>query len=120
MKVPEMEINSDTITTMATGISKMTNNNPIASHMKQLYLSGKTENVLKHIGNTVSDKANEFPLKKRNKLWFQKLKEAFESHEYQNIFLAGGVAHLPGPFNILDRLEEEGFIIQRFTRSSEN
>ena len=50
-------------------------------------------------------------------MWFQKITEAFESHEYENIFVAGGVAHLIGPFNVLDMLEEEGFTIKRLSCS---
>lgn len=123
MEKPEMEINSDMVNAMATRFLKMTNNDAIIAltkQLKQLYLSGKKEDVLKYAANALNDKAKELLLKKRNELWFQKLKEAFESHEYQNIFFAGGVVHLLGPFNILDMLEEEGFIIQRLTCSSEN
>ena len=120
MEIPEMEINSYTINTMTAGIVKMTSNDLMfPPQMKQGYLSGKKENVLKYISN-MSDKTKEFLLKKRNELWFQKLNEAFKSHEYQNIFLAGGAVHLFGPFNLLDMLEEEGFIIRRLTCSAEN
>ena len=113
MEITEMEIDSKFIDILITNLSGIMNiNNMINSPQKEHYLSGNEEVFLRYI-STVNDKAKEILLKERNEVWFQKLKEAFESHKYENIFLAGGVAHLIGPFNILDQLKEEGFTVKR-------
>ena len=41
-------------------------------------------------------------LKDRNEKWVDGFKEAYESDQYQQIFLAGGTAHFIAAFNVLD------------------
>lgn len=79
----------------------------------EIYLSGNEEDVRQYSIEAIDDHIKQSLLKKRNKVWIQKIIEAFESHESENIFVAGGVAHLLGPFNVLDMLEEDGFIVKR-------
>ena len=50
-------------------------------------------------------------LKDRNEKWTAKFKSAYE--DYDQMFVAGGVAHFAGPHNMLDMLREEGFFVQR-------
>ena len=52
-------------------------------------------------------------LKDRNERWLTKFKEAHKSGNYNQIFLAGGLAHFIADFNVLDMLEKEGFSISR-------
>ena len=51
--------------------------------------------------------------KNRNELWLEKFLSAHR--DYENIFLAVGLAHLLGTHNLLDMLEENGFSIERMT-----
>ena len=92
---------------------------PEASSSKTVYLSGSEEGVRQMLNSDyVSKEQIDILLKNRNELWFQKIIEAFESLEYANIFVAGGLAHFIGLFNVLDMLEAEGFTIQRLSCSS--
>ena len=54
-------------------------------------------------------------LRNRNELWLQKFMKA--QAEYENIFLAAGVRHFIGSYNLLDMLEDNGFSIERMTCS---
>ena len=117
MEIAEMEIDSKFIDSLIASLSEIRNiSNVIHSSLKEHYLSGNDEGILQNI-NTLSDKVQETLLKERNRVWFQKLKEAFGGHEYENIFLAGGATHLIGPFNLLDMLKEEGFAVKRLSCS---
>ena len=49
----------------------------------------------------------------RNELWLQKFMEAHA--RYENIFLAAGLHHFIGIYNLLGMLIEEGFSIKRMT-----
>lgn len=115
----EREIDSNDINTLVTTLFE------IKEALKEMipvfratYLSGNKESALQYINDlSKNGKAVEFFLKNRNELWFQKLKESFERSEYENIFLSGGIAHLIGPFNLLDMLEEEGFTVKQLSCS---
>ena len=54
---------------------------------------------------------NQNLLKARNEIWLEKLLSAHNS--YNNIFVAAGLVHFTDNFNILDKLKEEGFSVQR-------
>ena len=54
-------------------------------------------------------------LKNRNALWLEKLLEALESQDYEQIFLAAGAAHFTEYANLLDMLKAEGFSIRPVT-----
>ena len=49
-------------------------------------------------------------LRKRNEIWLKKLVSASE----KNMFVAGGLAHFQGSYNVLDGLKKEGFSVRRF------
>ena len=54
-------------------------------------------------------------LKNRNELWLKKFIEAHTG--YESIFLAAGLSHLIGSYNLLDMLEKNGFSVERMTCS---
>ena len=115
MEVTEIEVDSRFIDTLIAGFSNMIdmlNSSLFNSSMKENYLSGDEEALLQYSG-ILDDTAERVLLKERNPVWFQKLKDAFEGHDYESIFLAGGALHLIGPFNVLDRLREDEFTVQR-------
>ena len=117
-EITEMEIKSDYMDEFIRSFSGgMFTQNPLPQFSKEAYLSGNTEIALQLQDIGIGNKEIEFLLKDRNELWFQKIIEAFEANEYENIFVAGGAMHLIGPFNLLDMLEEEGFIIKRLSCS---
>ena len=77
-----------------------------ASHYKTYDLNTVEQTIIK------SHKTNEdIFFKKRNELWLEKFLSAHR--EYERIFLAVGLAHLVGNYNLLDMLEENGFSIER-------
>ena len=49
-------------------------------------------------------------LRKRNKIWLEKLISADE----KNMFVAAGLAHFQNPYSVLDSLKKEGFSVKRF------
>ena len=78
----------------------------------QSYMSGDVD-ALKSIGVF----SKEALLKNRNELWMKKFKEVHENPEYESIFLAGGISHFVGSFNLIDQLKEEGFSVSMITCS---
>ena len=122
--IKEIEINSELMNTSIRmrPINTPISNTPISTqvlHEKTIYLSGNKEHVIQEINKYHSQEKQKIMLKNRNELWFQKIIEAFESPEYANIFVAGGVGHFIGLFNVLDMLEAEGFTIQRLSCSAD-
>ena len=53
-------------------------------------------------------------LRKRNEIWLTKLLSAHKQEGNTNMFVAAGLAHFQGPFNVLDKLKKEGFSVKRF------
>lgn len=62
-------------------------------------------------GREQMDFVNEVMLKSRNEIWLTKIIKAFENHN--SIFIAAGLLHWLGEYNLLDMLKEEGFSINR-------
>ena len=75
-----------------------------------LYRSYDVNLFIKHGKKVKNEKVF---LKDRNELWLKKFMPARD--EYNQIFLAVGLQHLIGNYNILDSLEKEGFHIERMT-----
>ena len=49
----------------------------------------------------------------RNLLWLKQFKQAYQNENISSVFIAGGLAHFIGPYNLIDSLKEEGFAIHR-------
>ncbi len=58
----------------------------------------------------------EHALKDRNEKWMAKFLSAYNN--YNNIFVAVGVAHFIGPFNLIDMLKEAGFSVEQMSCSN--
>lgn len=56
-------------------------------------------------------KSSKVLLRDRNEHWLTQFQSAHD--EYDNIFVAGGVAHFIDNFNFVDMLKEEGFSVER-------
>ena len=56
-------------------------------------------------------------LKERNEIWVQKLVSAHAKEQNENVFVAAGLLHFTGPYNVLDMLKKEGFSVERFNAS---
>lgn len=56
--------------------------------------------------------------RQRNEIWLGKFQKAHGNREYENIFLAGGLLHFIGPFNLLNMLQENGFSVLPVTCSN--
>ena len=80
----------------------------------ELYISGNEEEII------VSSSHELDSLERENALWLEKFKEAHASPEYESLFLAGGVRHFIGSFNLIDQLRKEGFSVNRMTCSTDN
>ena len=65
--------------------------------------------------NNLSDEFDKIILRDRNKQWFIKFKNAHKT--FDHIFLASGVGHFIGNFNLLDMLKKDGFSISRMNTS---
>ena len=80
--------------------------------MAELYVAGNA--ILPFVEFDVSPAF----LKNRNALWMKKLKEAHENPEHKSLFVAAGLRHFVGSFNLIDQLKEEGFAVSRMICSS--
>ena len=60
----------------------------------------------------VNTKFDEVILKNRNEHWLKEFKKAH--HDYDQIFLAAGLFHFIGKFNLIDMLNQEGFMWSGF------
>ena len=58
----------------------------------------------------------EHALKNRNEKWMAKFLSAY--NDYNNIFVAVGLAHFIGPFNLIDMLKEAGFSMKQMSCSN--
>jgi len=67
--------------------------------------------------NSFSDEVDTVLLRDRNIKWFEKFRATHT--QYEQIFLASGVAHFIGNFNLLDMLRGRGFSISRMNTSCE-
>ena len=56
---------------------------------------------------------SEYGLKDRNKKWLAKFQSMY--NDYDHVFVAVGVAHFIGPFNLIDMLKEEGFSVEQMS-----
>ena len=96
-------------------------NCPFSWYMDRLehYKSGNRiediKNIEKYLGSLTVEKRNEYILgwQTRNTQWLKRFEEAHQTHE--RIFLAGGLAHLIGPVNLMDMLKEKGYTIEPVT-----
>lgn len=79
----------------------------------ELYISGNEEEIIVSSSDELDSLENE------NALWLEKFKEAHASPEYESLFLAGGVRHFIGSFNLIDQLRKEGFSVNRMTCSTD-
>jgi len=70
---------------------------------------GWSENIIKRWQDFLYDLA----LKRRNEKWFEKLVLAHKTNE--EMFVAGGLAHFIDEFNVLDKLKQAGFTINRYS-----
>ena len=67
------------------------------------------ENYEKNYRNIINQKG----LKERNEKWLPKILSAHNS--YNNVFVAAGVSHFIGEYDVLNLLKKEGFVIKRFS-----
>ena len=83
-----------------------------AAYPYQKYISDVKGIVSEDILNYFSDEAIQLLFVDRNKIWLEKFLTAHKGAQNNSLFLAAGLGHLLGPFNLLDMLREEGFSIQ--------
>ena len=99
----------------------------VMENMIQKYKNGESidffkmdEQVLKRQGWTedmvksYKDRLQRNLLKKRNEIWLKKLLSAHVREDNTNMFVAGGMLHFQGSFNVLDKLRKNGFSVKRF------
>lgn len=87
-------------------------------------VSGNVLHINRYIqGNlkigVASEEHDKALLKDRNEQWVAKFKEVHGSGNYDQVFLAGGVAHFTANFNIIDMLKKDGFSISRMNSDCE-
>ena len=70
----------------------------------------KAKNLQENMIKAYRDNFQHNILRKRNEIWLKKLLSA-----EPNMFVAGGLAHFQGSYNVLDGLKKEGFSVKRFT-----
>ncbi|MCZ0931830.1 MAG: TraB/GumN family protein [Oligoflexia bacterium] len=70
---------------------------------------GWTEEMLKDYRDNVRHNL----LRKRNEVWLKKLLSTHVEGN-ANMFVAGGLAHFQGSYNVLNKLKENGFSVKRF------
>lgn len=77
------------------------------------YKTGGIESLLDPSEINESDR---WLLKNRNESWFKQLKSVPNNHNNHNpIFVAAGVLHFIGAFNVIDMLRRDGFNVERAT-----
>ena len=64
-------------------------------------------------GDNWSTTLSEHGLKDRNKKWMAKFQSMYNN--YDHIFVAVGLAHFIGPFNLIDMLKKEGFSVEQMS-----
>ena len=79
--------------------------------VKEAYKSGDGRKV--NLSSSLSPAGKKYLLEERNRLWLKRLKAEMEGEEAGPVFVAAGVKHFIGPANLLNMLEEEGFLIRR-------
>lgn len=65
------------------------------------------------LGDNLGETLTEHGLRDRNKKWLAKFQSVYNN--YDNMFIAVGVAHFIGPFNLVDMLREEGFSVEQMS-----
>ncbi len=103
---------SDTLSALDNNFTKEDVEQKIANYPQCLEYAKDFVNQYKTGQLSLNDSSDgKFALKDRNERWTAKFKSAYG--DYDQMFVAGGVAHFIGPHNMLDMLREEGFSVQR-------
>lgn len=88
---------------------------PLTISEKDLRRQGVPEDIIKNY----LDYFKHNILRRRNEIWMNKLSFSHEQEGHTRVFIAAGLAHFQGPFNMLDMLQEENFSIKRLDSDCE-
>ena len=77
------------------------------------YLS--SQGIEQYLNSLTAEKRRDYilELQTRNTQWLDRFEKNRQTHDH--IFLAGGLAHLIGPFNLIDMLKEKGYTVKPVT-----